>query len=80
VGALPTPALLVIFLAGAVATWMAGTLLSKTTDSLDRRLDLGEALGGVVILAVAGSLPELAITISAAASGNLGLAAGNLIG
>ena len=79
-GSLPTPALLAIFLAGAVATWMAGTLLSKTTDSLDRRLDLGEALGGVVILAVAGSLPELAITISAAASGNLGLAAGNLIG
>ena len=32
------------------------------------------------IFAVAGSLPELAITISAAASGNLDLAAGNLIG
>lgn len=59
---------------------MAGILLSKTTDALDRKLDLGEALGGVVLLAIAGSLPELAITISAAASGNLGLAAGNLIG
>jgi cation:H+ antiporter len=33
-----------------------------------------------VLLAVAGSLPELAITVSAAAKGNLGLAAGNLIG
>jgi len=32
------------------------------------------------LLALAGSLPELAITITAAASGNLGLAAGNLIG
>lgn len=41
---------------------------------------MGEALGGVVLLAIAGTLPELAITISAAASGHLGLAAGNLIG
>ena len=78
--AVPTPGLIAIFLAGAVATWLAGTLLTKTTDALDRRLGLGEALGGVVLLAVAGSLPELAITVSAAASGNLGLAAGNLIG
>jgi cation:H+ antiporter len=34
----------------------------------------------VVLLAAAGRPPELAITISAASSGNLGLAAGNLIG
>ena len=79
-GAVPTPGLIAIFLAGAIATWLAGTLLTKTTDALDRRLDLGEALGGVVLLAVAGSLPEVAITISAASSGNIGLAAGNLIG
>jgi cation:H+ antiporter len=72
--------LLVIFLAGAAATWMAGILLSKTTDALDARLGLGDDLGGLILLSVAGSLPELAITISAAASGNLGLAAGNLIG
>jgi cation:H+ antiporter len=55
-------------------------LLSKTTDALDARLGLGDALGGLILLALAGSLPELAITISAAASGNLPLAAGNLIG
>jgi cation:H+ antiporter len=69
-----------VFAAAAVATWIAGTALSKTTDVLDRRFGLGEALGGVVLLAVAGSLPEIAITVSAAAKGNLGLAAGNLIG
>ncbi len=67
-------------MAGAVATWIAGTALSKTTDVIDRRFALGEALGGVVLLAVAGSLPEVAITVSAAAKGNLPLAAGNLIG
>lgn len=79
-GGLSTVALVAVFAAGAVATWIAGTALSRTTDVIDRRFDLGEALGGVILLAVAGSLPELAITISAAASGNLALAAGNLIG
>jgi cation:H+ antiporter len=77
---LASPLLLLIFLVGAAATWMAGILLSKTTDALDSRLGLGDDLGGLILLSIAGSLPELAITISAAASGNLGLAAGNLIG
>jgi len=75
-----SPLLVLVFLAGAAATWMAGILLSKTTDALDSRWGLGDDLGGLILLSIAGSLPELAITISAAASGNLGLAAGNLIG
>jgi cation:H+ antiporter len=75
-----TPVLLVVFTVSAAATWGAGVLLSKTTDSLDVRLRLGEELGGLLLLAVAGSLPEVAITVTAAAGGNLGLAAGNLIG
>jgi cation:H+ antiporter len=74
------PLLLLVFAAAAAVTWTAGVLLSRTTDALDVRLNLGDELGGIVLLAVAGSLPELAITISAALRGNLGLAAGNLIG
>ena len=77
---LASPLLLLIFLAGAAATWVAGIALSKTTDALDVRLGLGDELGGLILLSLAGSLPELAITISAAAQGNLKLAAGNLIG
>ncbi|HEX5174139.1 MAG TPA: hypothetical protein VFV91_08360 [Gaiellaceae bacterium] len=77
---LGSPLLVLIFLGGAAATWAAGTLLSKTTDALDSRLGLGDDLGGLILLSIAGSLPELAITISATASGNLTLAAGNLIG
>ncbi len=77
---LATPWLVVVFLAGVGATWIAGVTLSKTTDALDARLGLGQELGGIILLAIAGSLPELAITVSAAAQGNLGLAAGNLIG
>jgi cation:H+ antiporter len=80
VSGLATPWLVLVFAAGAAATWVAGVALSKTTDALDVRLGLGDELGGVLLLAIAGSLPELAITISAAAQGNLGLAAGNLIG
>ncbi len=77
---LATPWVVVVFAAGAGATWVAGIFLSKTTDALDARLGLGEELGGILLLAVAGSLPEVAITVSAASQGNLDLAAGNLIG
>jgi cation:H+ antiporter len=77
---LGTPALLAIFVGAALATWVAGVNLAKATDLLDDRYGLGEALGGMILLSVAGSLPELAITISAAVAGNLGMAAGNLIG
>ena len=79
-GGLSSALLLLIFLGGAGATWAAGMMLSKTTDALDARLGLGEDIGGLIFLSIAGSLPEVAITISAAAAGNLGLAAGNLIG
>jgi len=77
---LSSPLLILIFIAASGATWFAGVFLSKTTDSLDFRLGLGAELGGIILLAIAGSLPEVAITVSAAASGNLQLAAGNLIG
>jgi cation:H+ antiporter len=80
VGSLSTALLVVIFVAGSGATWAAGVLLSKTADSLDRRLGLGEELGGLILLAVAGTLPEIAIVASAALGGHLDLAVGNLIG
>ncbi|CAB4701909.1 MAG: sodium:calcium antiporter [Actinobacteria bacterium] len=79
-GGLGAPLLTLVFVAGAAATWLAGGLLSRTTDALDTRFGLGEALGGLILLAVTGSLPEIAITASAAISGHLDLAVGNLIG
>jgi cation:H+ antiporter len=69
-----------IFLVGAGATWGAGLRLASSTDALDVRFSLGEELGGILLLAFAGTLPALAITVSGAARGNLDLAAGNLIG
>ena len=78
--ALATPLLVLVFAVAVVVTWIAGVSLAKATDALDARLGFGEELGGILLLAVAGSLPEVAITVSAAAQGNLDLAAGNLIG
>jgi cation:H+ antiporter len=72
--------LVIVFVAGSAATWIAGIVLSKSTDSLDRRFGLGEALGGLILLAIAGTLPEIAIVASASVAGHLDLAVGNLIG
>ncbi|MFI5254923.1 MAG: sodium:calcium antiporter [Candidatus Limnocylindrales bacterium] len=79
-GDLSSPVLLAIFLVGGVATWFAGIALSRATDALDERLHLGEALGGVILLAISGSLPEVAITVAAVLQAHLDVAAGNLIG
>ncbi len=75
-----TPALLAILAGGAAATWVAGMFLSKATDRIDDHFDLGQALGGMLLLGIAGTLPEIAITVSAALSGHLDLAVGNLLG
>ena len=72
--------LLVIFLICAAAIWVAGVRLSNTTDVLSERLHLGSALGGVILLAVATNLPELAITASAALAHQLDVAVGNVLG
>ena len=77
---LPLWLLAAIFVAGAAVIWVAGIQLSKTTDVLDSRLHLGSALGGLIVLAVATNLPEIAITVSAALSGSLEVAAGNILG
>lgn len=77
---LSLPVLLAIFAACAGVIWIAGVKLADTTDILSSRLDLGKALGGIIVLAVATNLPELAITVSADMAGNLGVAVGNILG
>jgi cation:H+ antiporter len=77
---LPAVVLVVIFLASAAVIWVAGIELSSTTDALDAHFGLGSALGGLIILSVATNLPEIVITVTAAMSGKLDLAVGNLLG
>ncbi|UOX90718.1 hypothetical protein MUY14_08875 [Amycolatopsis sp. FBCC-B4732] len=77
---LPLAVLVLIFAAAAAAIWVAGIRLSDQTDVLATRLHLGSALGGLVLLAVATNLPEIAIVVSASAAGNVGVAVGNILG
>ncbi|MDQ3890728.1 MAG: sodium:calcium antiporter [Actinomycetota bacterium] len=72
--------LVLIFVAAAAGVWIAGIWLSRTTDVLANRFDLGEALGGSILLAFTTNLPEIAITFSAALAHSLGIAIGNILG
>jgi cation:H+ antiporter len=80
VSSLALPYLVLIFAGCAAVIWIAGVRLSSTTDVLDDRLHLGSALGGVVLLAIATNLPEIAITVAAAVSHQIGVAIGNILG
>jgi len=77
---LPLPVLVAIFLSAGVAVWVAGTRLSIATDVLDTRLGLGEAFGGLILLAIVTNLPEIAIVVSASVSHHIDIAVGNILG
>jgi len=72
--------LIPIFVGGAAAVWLAGVQLSTTTDVIDSRFGLGQALGGLIILAIATNLPEIAIVVSASLTHHIGIAIGNILG
>jgi cation:H+ antiporter len=77
---LPLGLQLAIFAAAAAAIWFAGVQLSDQTDVLTTRLHLGSAIGGLILLALATNLPEVAITASAALAGHVDIAVGNILG
>lgn len=74
------PLLALVFAFAASVTWQAGIALSRATDALDSRFNLGETFGGMLLLAISGTLPEMAIVVTAAIGHQMGLAAGNLLG
>lgn len=77
---LPVAALAAILAVSAGAVWVSGETLARTADALSTRFGLGQALGGLLLLAVATNLPEAAIVASAALRGDMSMAVGNLLG
>jgi len=77
---LPLWLALLIFVASGGAIWVAGVFLSNYTDVLAHRLHLGTALGGLILLAVATNLPEVAITVTASLNGQVDVAVSNILG
>lgn len=73
-------ALIAIFIVGTAVVWLAGVKIADATDVLSKRLNWGDAVGGIVVLAVVTNLPELAIIMSGAVRGDLSLAVGNILG
>ncbi len=69
-----------LFVVGIAVVWVAGHALSTTTDALDTRFGLGQALGGSIFLAIATNLPEIAITVAASLAAQFDLAIGNILG
>lgn len=63
-----------------VVSWIAGIWLTRTTDAIDAKFKLGSAFGGLLILGITTSLPEIAVAVSAAFQHHYDIIIGTLIG
>lgn len=71
---------ILLFVAAAGVVWFSGTKLERLASAIATRTGLGKAFVGVLLLAVATSLPEIATTATAVWIGNTSLAVHNLLG
>lgn len=69
-----------LFLAAATFVWFAGARISHYADAISKKTGVGHAILGLLLLAGVTSLPEISVTVSAAAGGNAQLAVNNLLG
>ena len=72
--------LLLEFVLFAIIIWIAGIWLTRTTDAIDAKYKLGSAFGGLLILGIATSLPEIAVVVSAAIAHHYDIIIGTLLG
>jgi len=69
-----------IFLVAAVLVWIAGVRITRYANVISERTGLGQALIGFLLLGGVTSLPELAVAVSAAVSGDQALAVNSILG
>ncbi|HWC33009.1 MAG TPA: sodium:calcium antiporter [Actinomycetota bacterium] len=69
-----------VFVLAAAVVWIAAVRASRYAGAISRKTRLGQGFVGMVLLAVATSLPELGATATASVTGNAPLAANNLLG
>ncbi len=72
--------LILEFIAFGLVTWTAGVWLTRVTDALDAKYKLGSAFGGLLILGIVTSLPEIAVVVTAALHHYYGIIIGTLLG
>ena len=71
----------VLFIAsGLAALIFGGNIFVDGATEVARLLGLSEAVIGITIVSAGSSLPELAVSVSAARKGSVGLALGNVLG
>jgi cation:H+ antiporter len=76
----PLSANLMLFTICAAGVWIAGSKLARYADAIADRKNLGKAFMGLVFLASATELPEIATTFTAAIAGNALLVLSNMFG
>lgn len=70
----------VLFLLGLALIVYGADFLTDGASSLGRRMGMSEIVTGLTIVAFGTSAPELAISVTGAAQGNVGIAIGNVVG
>jgi cation:H+ antiporter len=69
-----------LFIVCALLIWVFGIKLSKAIDEIVNHYGWGEAIGGIVFLAIITNLPEIAITAVAAFKHDYDIAVSNILG
>jgi cation:H+ antiporter len=69
-----------IFIICAILIWVYGIKLSKSIETIVMHYGWGEAIGGIVFLAIITNLPEIAITAVAAFNHDYDIAVSNILG
>ena len=71
---------IIYIIGGLAALIFGGNIFVDSATTIATALGLSEAIIGITIVSAGSSLPELAVSVSAARKGNVGIALGNVLG